>query len=252
MWLKDQVAGEESEKRDKQTYLCVLKSQKATARWLSFCLFSSLTFLLVGCDDSGDSDSDNTLPQASLPGVYTGVFPCQGCPGIASTLWLRSDGRFFFRQTYAADESREAFDAFSLGIWQSIIDDRSIELSGVGPTRTFMSLDTDTLVMRTDSELEHRLVRDPGAPRFSATIRLAGLMRVQVDSVLFTECLTGLVATVSKAGDYSRFWHQYRSAGRSNEPTFVEFEGRYTWSGDGSPELLTIERFITVKADGAC
>jgi hypothetical protein len=68
-----------------------------------------------------------------LPGTYAGVFPCEGCPGIASTLWLRSDGRFFFRQRYPADNAREAMDAYSLGRWSSIADDRAIELRGAGP-----------------------------------------------------------------------------------------------------------------------
>jgi len=208
--------------------------------------------LVGGCSDDGDSDSPEELPKASLPGVYEGVFPCEGCPGIASTLWLRSDGRFFFRQRFAADDAREAMDAYGLGRWSSITDNRTIELRGAGPTRIFTRMDTDTLIMRTDSDLEHRLTRDPAAPEFSATIRLAGMMRRVGASASFSECLTGLVAPVSKNGDFARFWHHYRSAGRRSEPTYVELEGRLSWAGDGALKSLTIERFITVKADGAC
>jgi len=215
-----------------------------------------LIFLVIvlvgGCSEDRDQDSPAELPKASLPGVYTGVFPCEGCDGIASTLWLRSDGRFFFRQRYPADEAREAMDAYSLGRWSSIADERTIELRGAGPRRSFMRVDRDTLVMRTDSDLEHRLTRDPAMTDFSATIRMEGVMRMRGDSASFTECLTGFVAPVSKGGDFARFRHQYRSADRRSETIFVELEGRFYWSGDGSVKSLTIERFITVKANGAC
>jgi hypothetical protein len=208
--------------------------------------------LLFGCsDDQGDKQAAD-LPLASLPGVYAGVFPCEDCPGIASTLWLRSDGGFFFRQRYAADDESEAMDAYSLGRWSSIADHRTIELRGEGPARIFSRLDKDTLIMRTDSDLEHRLTRDARAPEFSATIRLLGTIRRQGDSMLFTECLSGLVAPVSKGGDFTRFRHQYRIARRSSDPALVEFEGRFSWSEDGTVKALTIERFITVKASGGC
>jgi len=208
--------------------------------------------LLVGCSDDQGGKPAADLPLASLPGVYAGEFPCEGCPGIASTLWLRSDGRFFFRQRYAADDTSEAMDAYSLGRWSSIVDHRTIQLSGEGPERIFARLDNDTLVMRTDSDLEHRLTRDARAPEFSATIRMLGTMRQQGGGMLFTECLSGLEAPVSKGGDYTRFRHQYRIARRSSEPALVELEGRFSWSEDGTVRALTIERFITVKASGGC
>jgi len=81
---------------------------------------------------------------------------------------------------------------------------------------------------------------------------MLGTMRMLGDSASFTECLTGFVAPVSKGGDFARFRHQYRSADRRSETIFVELEGRFYWSGDGSVKSLTIERFITVKANGAC
>jgi len=208
--------------------------------------------MVGGCSDDRDSDSSAELPEASLPGVYAGVFPCDGCPGIMATLWLRKDGRFFIRQRYPADNAREGMDAYNLGRWSFIADDRAIELRGAGPRRTFMRMDRDTLLMQTDSDLEHRLTRDPTRPDFSATIRMAGMMRMSGDSASFTECLTGFVAPVSKGGDFARFRHQYRSAGGRSELTYVELEGRFSWSDDGSPKSLTIERFITVKANGAC
>lgn len=208
--------------------------------------------LVGGCGDHPANDSPAEFPEATLPGVYTGVFPCEGCPGIASTLWVRADGRYFFRQRYPSDDAHEATDAYSLGRWNSIAEDHAIELRGVGPGRTFVRLDRDTLRMETDSDLEYRLTRDPAIGHFSATIRMMGTMQILGDSVLFTECLTGFVAPVSKGGDFARFRHQYRSAGGRSKAVYVELEGRFSWSDDGALKSLTIERFVTIKADGAC
>lgn len=207
--------------------------------------------MVAGCSDGGDGDAPE-LPEASLPGVYAGVFPCEGCPGIASTLWLRPDHSYFFRQHYAADDVHEAIDAYSLGRWSLSGDERTIELRGAGPRRLFLLLDENTLIMRTDSKLEHRLTRDLLAQEFSVTIRLRGMMRTHNDSASFTECLTGLVAPVNKGREFTRFRHQYRSAGGSSDATFVELDGRFSWGADGTPKLLTIEQFITVRVNGAC
>jgi len=208
--------------------------------------------LVVGCSNDRDSDSDANLPLASLPGVYDGEFPCDGCPGVPSTLWLRSDGRFFFKQRYVENDARDAVDAYGLGRWRSIPDNRTFELTGAGPKRIFTRVDADTLIMQTDSELEHRLTRDPTAADFSATIRMVGKMRMRGGSAWFTECLTGFEAPVRKGGDYARFRHQYQSAAERNKPTYVELDGRFSWASDGALKSMTIERFITVKANGGC
>lgn len=208
--------------------------------------------LVGGCSNDPDDDSRAGYPEASLPGVYKGVFPCEGCSGIASTLWLRSDGRFFFRQHYPADDAREALDTYGIGRWSSIADESVIELRGGGPVQTFVQVDRDTLVMQTHSDLEHRLTRDPIAADFSETIRMVGTMRLLGDSASFSECLTGLAAPVSKGGDFARFWHQYRSVGARSTPVYVELDGRFSWSDDGTLKSMTIEQFITIKDDGAC
>ena len=212
-----------------------------------------MVILLVGgCGDDRDADPPRELPVASLPGVYAGVFPCDDCPGIATTLWLRSDGRYFFSQRYLADDARAVMDAHSLGRWSSNAEDNAIDLAGSGPKRTFMRVDPDTLMMQTDSDLEHRLTRDPAAPHFSEAIRMMGTMQARGDRVYFTECITGLAAPVSKGGDFARFRHQYRSAGGRGNPVVVELEGRFSWGSDGALRSMTIERIVTVKADGAC
>lgn len=212
-----------------------------------------LVFVLIGgCSRDRDSDFPMELRESSLPGVYAGVFPCDGCPGMPTTLWLRADGRFFIRQTYPETDGREASNAYNLGRWRWVAGDRVLLLEGAGPRRTFTRPDRDMLDMRTDSDLEHRLARDTATPDFSATIRMTGMMRKRGNSAMFTECLTGLVAPVNTGREFTRFLHQYQSVGARDEPTYVELEGRFIWSDDGAPNSLTIDRFITVKASGAC
>ena len=211
-----------------------------------------LLALVAGCGSEHDNRSATALPPESLPGVYSGIFPCDGCAGIPTTLWLRPDGRFFFRQRYPVDAMSATDDVYSLGRWDPSTGNDAIELRGAGPVRVFSRPDRDVLLMRSNSEREHRLTRDPGAPEFTATMRLSGMTRILGNDVSFTECLTGFEAPVRKSGDYPRFWHQVRSVGRSREPLYVELEGRFTWASDGAPQSLVIHRFFTVRADAAC
>ena len=147
---------------------------------------------------------------------------------------------------------RSAVDAYSFGRWVANADTGAVELRGEGPKRKFSRPDRDTLIMQTASQLEHRLTRDVDAAGFSATIRMAGTMRLTADGALFSECLTGYVAPVRTGGDFARLQHQFRSAVRRGEPGFVELEGRFTWSRDGSVNSLTIERMLSVKNDESC
>ncbi len=208
--------------------------------------------LLGSCSGGNDTGSASKLPVASLPGVYSGVFPCEGCPGIPTTLWLRSDGRFFIEQAYPAVDERPAMNAHGLGRWDWAVEERTVLLKGSGPTRSFVRPDVDTLIMQTDSDLEHRLVRDPAARRFSATINMVGMARMRGGNAWFRECLTGLEVPVSKAGDFSRLRHQFRSASEQGRAVVVELEGRFSWAQDGTPGSLTVERLVTVKTEGGC
>ncbi|MDH4126789.1 MAG: copper resistance protein NlpE N-terminal domain-containing protein [Gammaproteobacteria bacterium] len=208
--------------------------------------------LAAACSNKVNAPVSAVPNNAVLPGVYAGIFPCDGCEGIEATLWLRADGRFFFRQRYPSDDAHEARTAYSYGRWEPLVDEAAIELRGEGPLRTFESPDAKTLLMRTYSELEHRLTRQSTATDFGEIIRVRGVMQLQGDGASFTECLTGYVVPVSQRGEFPRFRHQYRSAVVSGKPAFVEFDGRYSWSADHAPQSLTIEKFVTVKADGGC
>jgi len=211
-----------------------------------------LFVLIAGCGNEHGNRSVGDLSPATLPGVYSGTFPCDGCAGIPTTLWLRSDGRFFFRQSYLSDATSTVDDVYSLGRWSLSADHGAIELRGEGPARVFLRPGRDELIMRTISDQEHRLTRDPGAPEFSATMRLSGMTQILGNDVSFTECLTGLEAPVTEGGDFASFWHQVRSLGRVRELVYVEFEGRFTWTVDGAPQSVRIQRFITVRAKTEC
>lgn len=208
--------------------------------------------MIAGCGGASDREPPAGTPISSLPGVYAGTFPCVNCPGIFTTLWLRPDGRYFIRQRYLADENDEEMIAYGLGRWSWVDSDRRAVLRGDGPRRVFTRPDRDTLVMQTDSDLEHRLVRDPEMPDFTSSIRMTGTMRLSGEGAMFTECLTGLEAPVEKGADYRRFLHQYRSVVARGESAFVELEGRFSWSSDDAPASLTIDRFVTVKERRSC
>lgn len=208
--------------------------------------------LAAACSDDAEAPVPTPVEIVVSPGVYSGVFPCEGCEGIGITLWLRADHRFFFKQQFSADGVRDAMTTYSFGRWEFLIEEAAIELRGEGPRRTFESMDGETLLMRTHSELEHRLARQPAMKDFTDTVRLTGIMQAQGDAMSFTECLTGYVAPVSKQGDFRRFQHQYRSATGQGKPVFAEFEGRYSWSADHALQAITIERFVTIKVNGSC
>jgi hypothetical protein len=167
-------------------------------------------------------------------------------------LWLRPDGRYFIRQRYLADENDEEMIAYGLGRWNWVEADRTVVLAGEGPPRVFTWPERDTLIMHTESDLEHRLARDPSEPDFTSSIRMDGTLRRSGENTRFTECLTGLEAPVTKGGAYARLLHQYRSVAAPGEGVFVELEGRFAWSEDGTPVSLTIDRLVTVRTNASC
>lgn len=214
-------------------------------------ILAAIALVGSGCSDGDDMSSGDSY-DPSLPGVYSGTFPCRNCPGIETTLWLRPDHRFFIRQRYPEDADGEAVTTYNLGRWNLIADGRVLDLRGAGPVRSFTRSNRDTLVMRSDAEIEHRLTRERSTSPFLSTVALSGMMRMTGSNASFTECLTGFTAPVRQGGDFARFKRQYRNASVQGQPAFVEFEGRFTWSKSGSLESFTIERFKTVKDGQAC
>lgn len=211
-----------------------------------------LAIMLLGACSDDDSVAPARVPDEVLPGVYSGIFPCDGCPGIPTTLWLRPDGRFFFEQEYPANDKRQAMTTHSLGRWSRGVGDGVINLAGAGPQRRFTPVDMHTLSMQTDSDLEHQLLRAAQPRAFTASITMTGMLRLTDGGASFSECRTGLAAPVDNGREFRRLMHQYRSTVTRGRPALVELVGRFSWSADDSATALTIERFITVRPDGAC
>jgi hypothetical protein len=213
-----------------------------------------LALLLGACGDWKDDASPEALPPATLPGVWTGVFPCDNCPGIDIRLWLRTDGRFFIEQHYPAgnEGAGEPMTTHGLGRWQWNAAECFLVLVGAGPNRIFEQPDAQTLMLRTPSLLEHRLGRHATLRPFASTIRLSGVARRQGDAYLFRECLTGFELPFETGGDYVRFRRQYRSVVPRGTSAPIELEGRFTWTADGTPASIYIERFVTIREASGC
>jgi len=208
--------------------------------------------LVTACGEEAVEDTQQPKSVESIPGVYAGVFPCDGCEGIEATLWLRTDGTFFLGQRYAATVDRDVMDVFSLGKWQAIAAGHEIELTGKGPVRTLARSSDDILDLQTGSSLPHQLLRNESLTGIDDPIRMEGNVRLGSNGAVFTECLTGLAAPVSESGDYRRFLHQLRGAGTSDRTVPVELTGRFSWANDGGPQAFIINRFETIKPDRDC
>ncbi|MDX1403583.1 MAG: copper resistance protein NlpE N-terminal domain-containing protein [Woeseiaceae bacterium] len=213
-------------------------------------LILGITVLVAACSE--DRAAREAEIEAALPGVYAGTFPCQNCPGIEVTVWMRPDRRFFIRREYLADADSPASTVYNLGRWTLLAGGEAVELRGAGPVRSFDRRDNDTLLMQTGSEVEHRLTRQRQSPAFTQKIALSGMMSMQGDRASFAECYTGFRTSVAKNGDFASFGRQYRNAAKPGEAAFVEFEGRFLWSGDGSLRAVTIDDFRTIKDGRRC
>jgi copper homeostasis protein (lipoprotein) len=214
----------------------------------------ALCALAAACGDAPEETAVPALPPATLPGVYAGVYPCANCAGIDTKLWLRQDGRFFLEQAFPGDEaSGEApMTSHALGRWQWREGERVLALMGEGPERQFERPAAELLLMRSSSPLEHRLERTNATPEFGSTIRLRGMARPRGEGYVFSECLTGYELPFATGGDYRRFTRQFRSVVPRGQPARVEIEARFAWDADGTPQALTILRFVTLRTDSAC
>ena len=210
--------------------------------------------VLSGCEDKDEKPVPEAPPPETLPGAWAGVFPCDNCAGIDTTLWLRPDGRFLIEQQYPPGENAGeiAVAAHGLGRWRWQAEERRLVLDGRGPQRVFEWPETDILLMQSDSPLEHRLERNGGTTDFPVTIRMTGLARPQGEGFVFTECLTGYAVPFETGGDYPRFARQFKNVVPRGEDAPVELDGRFAWGGHGAPSSLRLVRFVTIRASGGC
>lgn len=207
--------------------------------------------LLAACSGDPDTAPAPAAPPVDPPppGVYAGTFPCDDCPGIEVTLWLREDGRYFLRQQYLPTAAREGGTFYSLGHWTWRGDAERLALAGGGPERLFAREGEDDLSMQTTTGLPHRLSRLAEAPAFSDTLSLEGEFDLASGEPRFRECRTGLVWPVNKTADYRRLRHQYGTLPRGSA-AFVNAEARLAATDAG--ETLVIVKLIRVEEGRRC
>ncbi|MEO8588154.1 MAG: copper resistance protein NlpE N-terminal domain-containing protein [Flavobacteriales bacterium] len=85
--------------------------------------------------DKGGADStqvaaDTVAMVTSWPGYYTGALPCADCPGIETTLWVRSDSTFVLQQRYGDSDS---IPTGTIGQWHVVNNMLTIGQDGDKP-----------------------------------------------------------------------------------------------------------------------
>lgn len=225
-----------------------LIAHRSSAGGLRHCL--PFLLLIAACGKDAGPAGD-VPPPAPASGVYSGVFPCDGCPGIDVALWLRADGTFLLEQRYRSGEAPAPPPSHALGNWEWRPREAVLELSSGGPARIFDRPADGVLVQQTVSPVEHRLDRDASRARLDTTLRLRGAIRQAGDGYRFRECRTGLDAPVATGGDYRRFRNQFRSVVSGAEAP-VELIGHFDWGPDGAPAALVIDEFVTLRKTSTC
>lgn len=93
--------------------------------------FLLLSTLLAACSDPSGQEREpppTTDTVATGPvawqGYYVGTLPCADCPGIETTLWIRSDSTYVLQRKYI---DRDSLPFGVVGHWS--ISDRTIELA---------------------------------------------------------------------------------------------------------------------------
>jgi hypothetical protein len=220
----------------------------------------ALAILLSSCgrDPAGDTQRRTPMP-ATLAGVYSGELPCSNCAAIDATLWLRADGRFFFRQQIRDDaasaETAQAPSAtYGLGRWSWDEIAAEAVLRGAGPERRLTVRDEHQLQLRVPSPVEHVLTRDAAAPRFADRVTLDGESAVTENGATFKECLTGLALPVADAGAYRELRRQHRRMNPRGKVALTTVEAHFvaTQTGSTTSERLVVDRFITIKPGQGC
>jgi hypothetical protein len=214
-----------------------------------------LAALLGGCESERDAVPVATPMPVTLAGVYSGELPCSNCAAIATTLWLRPDGRFFLRQRFVAEgdssaTSNGAADSatYSLGHWHWDEVEGEAVLRGPGPERRLTTRDGERLELRVASPQEHVLTRDTSAPAFVDKLTLDGESTVTEHGAAFRECLTGLTFAVAESGAYRELRRQHRRMNARGKVALTTIEGHLVTTS----EHLVIDRFVAIKPGTAC
>jgi hypothetical protein len=213
--------------------------------------------LLYGCGaDSRDDAAQRTPMPETLAGVYEGEFPCSNCGAIHATLWLRPDGRFFFRQRFVDDAASATAQppstTYGLGRWAWDEIAAETVLRGPGPERRLAVRDERRLQLRVSSPIEHVLTRDDSAPRFEDRLTLDGESAVADNGATFTECSTGLKLPVADAGAYRELRRKHRTMNARGKVALTTVEGHLVYGASTTSERLVIDKFIAIKPGTGC
>jgi hypothetical protein len=257
----------------------IVKAQNASLHLWRICAWVFATASVAGCDDSdGDRQLDHPdrigfsqggddasrlelapMPD-DLPGVYGGEFPCPICDGIAATLWLRQDYRFFLKQTYLGGEprARDPLEitqtrAYTLGRWRWDEQAAQIVLEAPGQPR-LSRIDEQSLKLLSASPAEHLLTRDAAAPPFSDRVRLDGESAIVDGNGVFKECLTGLSVPIVKNSAFSALRKQHRILNAHDQITRTEIEGRFILVNlnDVITEMLVVDHVVKLLPGTGC
>jgi copper homeostasis protein (lipoprotein) len=226
-------------------------------------ILALLAALQAGCDSSVQEKPEPRTPMpAGIAGVYAGEFPCSNCSAIKATLWLRPDGRFFFRQRFVDDAksseksaSPAATTTYGLGRWDWDEITAELVLRGSGPERRLVVSDAEHLALRAASPVPQVLQRDHSEPAFKDRITLDGESALTENGATFKECRTGLVLpVVVDAGAYRQLRHHHRTMNASGKLALTMLEGHLVTAGDGATtsERLVVDQFISIKPGTGC
>jgi len=213
----------------------------------------SLGIAVAGCSHRDGDGGDTTTPAPdTLAGVYAGQFPCSNCTGVGATLWLRSDERFFFRQSFTGGEGTAGTEiTYALGHWTWDEHTAEVVLHAPGPERRLTVLDADRLQLRVASPVEHVLARDTTDPVFKDRLRIDGESTSTKEGVVtFKECLTGLPLRVAEAGAFKELRRQQRVMNPRGKIALTTVDAHLAHVSSG--EVLVVDRFVTIKPGTGC
>jgi len=207
--------------------------------------------VLLGCHRGGDGGAPPVTPLPSdLPGVYAASFPCSNCTRIATTLWLRADQRFFFRQSYVGDAGTAEDASYSFGHWSWDEHAAEIVLFGHGPERRLKHLDGDRLEWLGKTAAKVSFRRDPSAPAFADHVVLDGETAVSDHGATFTQCVTGLELPIADQGALKELRRQHRVLNPTHKVALTTVDAHIVVAGSG--EQLVIDKVIKLKPGAGC
>jgi len=229
--------------------------------------------LVAGCGAPDDGEAGRPLlpdvdagePEASggpltgLPATFTGVLPCEDCPGVDYHLNLFADGSFFLR-TVRRDQPMGTTD--DIGRWDLSSDGDTLLLTGSQGPR-YLALQDRVTLRWLDASGRPKPSTEPAdlvrAPAFKALYvhaTLRGTYVSMMDTGMFTECLTQRRWLVANEGGAAALEAVYREQqSQAGEPLLVSVTGQLARrsSEDGeSRDVLLVESVVNASAGAPC